>query len=353
MGRLEWIEIKNFRGIKYAKLENFTNLNIFIGKNNTGKSTVLESIYLYCTEGRQDFFEKLSIKRVLERRGHDPKLYEELHNYLFFKRLNTPIIFSGNRRELIIRHSPGIREEYEQVSKKFGTEEITCFEVSEKNKRERKERFLYRVYLTSSLQHFIFFNPKLVEEISTPKDVIFIDDGMIREVKDISTLYDYLFKVTGKAGKERIVKSIKLIEPYVEDIGLSREGVLFIFFEDFSIPITNVGDGLKMLLASTFLLNSIKNGAILYEEPENHMHPKYIEKLAEEILESSKGLNNQIFISTHSLELLEKIVRKAKEKNVHLNIYKFRELKDGNLIYDAYSLEEAYEAMGEIGMDLR
>ena len=37
MEKLQWVEIKNFRGIKEVKLENFTDINVFIGKNNTGK----------------------------------------------------------------------------------------------------------------------------------------------------------------------------------------------------------------------------------------------------------------------------------------------------------------------------
>lgn len=44
--QLRSIEIENFRGIKYCKLDNLTDINIFIGKNVSGKSTILESIYL-------------------------------------------------------------------------------------------------------------------------------------------------------------------------------------------------------------------------------------------------------------------------------------------------------------------
>ena len=45
MDKLQWLEIQNFRGIKHVKIEDFTDL-VFIGKNNTGKSTILEGIYL-------------------------------------------------------------------------------------------------------------------------------------------------------------------------------------------------------------------------------------------------------------------------------------------------------------------
>ena len=59
MEKLHWIEVQNFSGIKHAKFENFTDINVFIGKNNTSRSTILESIYLNLTNGCQDKLKKI------------------------------------------------------------------------------------------------------------------------------------------------------------------------------------------------------------------------------------------------------------------------------------------------------
>lgn len=40
------IEIERFRGIKHASIENFKQINLFFGKNNCGKSSLLESLFL-------------------------------------------------------------------------------------------------------------------------------------------------------------------------------------------------------------------------------------------------------------------------------------------------------------------
>ena len=40
------IEIKNFRGIDYLKIEDFSRVNILVGQNNSGKSSILESLLL-------------------------------------------------------------------------------------------------------------------------------------------------------------------------------------------------------------------------------------------------------------------------------------------------------------------
>ena len=40
------LEIKNYRAIKSCKIEGLSRVNVFIGRNNSGKSSLLEAIYL-------------------------------------------------------------------------------------------------------------------------------------------------------------------------------------------------------------------------------------------------------------------------------------------------------------------
>lgn len=49
---LKSVEIENFRGIRHCKIEDLGLVNVFIGKNNSGKSTVLDAIYVGCKEIR-------------------------------------------------------------------------------------------------------------------------------------------------------------------------------------------------------------------------------------------------------------------------------------------------------------
>ena len=40
------VEINNFRGIKHLVLSDLRQINLLVGKNNCGKSTVLDGIFL-------------------------------------------------------------------------------------------------------------------------------------------------------------------------------------------------------------------------------------------------------------------------------------------------------------------
>lgn len=57
---IEKITIKNFRGYKYAELSELSTINAFVGKNDSGKSTILEAIAVFLKENykavEEDFF---------------------------------------------------------------------------------------------------------------------------------------------------------------------------------------------------------------------------------------------------------------------------------------------------------
>ncbi|MBL9044864.1 MAG: AAA family ATPase, partial [Myxococcales bacterium] len=48
---IESIGLRDFRGIRLGKVEGLTSLNVLIGPNNSGKTALLEAMYLGCAVG--------------------------------------------------------------------------------------------------------------------------------------------------------------------------------------------------------------------------------------------------------------------------------------------------------------
>ncbi len=76
--------------------------------------------------------------------------------------------------------------------------------------------------------------------------------------------------------------------------------------------------------------------------------------IAEALVRSCIEYKNQIFITTHSLELIDLVLRKAKKYMIGDEVSVYRvSLKDGVLKYRLYTFEEALKAREELELDLR
>ena len=67
--------IKNYRNLKELTVNSLGRVNLIIGKNNTGKSTLLEAVAIYATKG-----DARLIYQLLEERGENTKTLNEISN---------------------------------------------------------------------------------------------------------------------------------------------------------------------------------------------------------------------------------------------------------------------------------
>ena len=47
MAHIKWLDIESFRGIENLQLDDARQINILVGENNTGKTSILEAISLW------------------------------------------------------------------------------------------------------------------------------------------------------------------------------------------------------------------------------------------------------------------------------------------------------------------
>ena len=51
--KIDSIKLKNFRGYRSETEINFNDLTVFVGKNDIGKSTILEALDIFFNDGKQ------------------------------------------------------------------------------------------------------------------------------------------------------------------------------------------------------------------------------------------------------------------------------------------------------------
>jgi len=120
------------------------------------------------------------------------------------------------------------------------------------------------------------------------------------------------------------------------------------------IPYEYYGDGLKVLLNTIYHLIKAKGRILLIEEPENHLHPGYLKIFIEVLFEYSKRYNIQIFMTSHSYDLIKELIDQSKNKKREKEVLISRLVASKEKIdkFD-YTTSQASKIIHELNMDLR
>ena len=363
------IKIKNFRSFREIELERFGRINVFIGKNNLGKSSALEALYL--SANGTDVVHPSPLWHIMRRRELASEIQslsvEDALDYLkahfFYKSADDAYVeiatsFGRYAHEFVF-------EEQAELS------DLSDFINRHQNLSWESRRFLKKLeikgkfYIVGILYHNKSPSVLLLEDEKTSSyKIAFLPDSRA------STDYFKFFLDTCMLceSSHRISEIIKKLEPELDE-GVYNElkaslseyfdekiksielsfADLYVNTETARIPFSMLGDGLRYFTLHYLVLNLRKPSFIFFEEPENYLHPKMMDSLIQAVIQS----RHQIFIVTHSIEFLRKLFWKAKVNEQDLKVFGFYRLSDGVAEIESYTLEQAYISFNKLEVDLR
>ncbi|MBX9782390.1 MAG: AAA family ATPase [Chitinophagaceae bacterium] len=290
MSHIKNIEIKNFKSIRHAKIEDCRRVNVFIGYPNVGKSNILEAMSLFhCSKSSR----KVNLKDFVR--------FEDA----------AELFFEGNAREnAIISYN----DEKSLYLKYNGTSSVS---ITPENYDESRnyvtfERENIGVGFSELFNFYKYhFDSKLIgTEGSTSLQYLSAPFGenlyyIVREYEEIRKEFNELLKPFGlKILMDKITNSLKLIKTVDEDS---------IFTLSFSL----LADTLQRVIFYKSAIETNSNSVLLFEEPEAHMFPPFIARFTTEIMYDKN--NNQYFIATHSPFVLNDFMEDM--DNSELSIY--------------------------------
>ncbi len=410
------IKINNYKGLEEVQFP-CGSVNILVGPNNTGKSSILESVFMtvsslnhfedvletrlfdiFKLDARiniKHFINQGSQKSTIELQLHDNKiilhiLYTESgypqevadsflnfmnkssirdtidSTYQYSRKITRPVI-SDLIREIKFLENTLQREDQLDIESKKEVEKMVKLMSERVNSaiEEYRNEMIGsdKLFLTSKLnnnlistyvtmRNYIGEIPISIHKKDSVNYNIPLIIGSPKINYDISTLHK---KLANTRKLQNVLDTLKNRIPYFEDFReVKGEYLVFLKTLEKPIPLSFMGDGFKALLKLSFMTSLVKNGIVLFEEPETSMHPTYMDILAKEILLNSSDA--QFFISTHSSELLERILEKAEKlgKLESVKILKLRRIPDSGYIEREFiSGKEAKEEIESIKTDLR
>lgn len=163
---------------------------------------------------------------------------------------------------------------------------------------------------------------------------------------DFDHLHDRL------ANSEKLLDVIqKLREKYpgVTDIR-QIDKTLYVWNGNTRIPFYLTGDGFQASLVITAVTHALERGVLVLEEPENSMHPRLVFRMVDELLSACKNSEMQIFLSSHSDELIKSVLEMQVDTRV--SIHHMIKL-DNETFVRSFQLDDAKERRLVLAIDLR
>ena len=340
MDGIKNIEISNFRGIDHLKVEDFARVNILVGQNNCGKSTVLEAL-LFIT-GMHNPYLPQNINAFRSRHifsAVDPLKYL-FHNMDLFQ---MPHFFAT-------QSDGDIRE----LSLSIGHKQAGGMDKNSTMLSSETKNFLNMVVLDfaiggSKYQSYVVMDSAgKVSEEHLPEGY-FEKLSTILLSPDISTinLVNDLGEITKLQQKGEVITLLKKFEDKINAIEVIN-GEVFLGLDGMAelIPLALTGDGMKRYLNIIAAAANRKTNIILIDEIDNGLHYSAYKKLWEALFALAVSTNKQIFVTTHSKETLLKLNEMLEEHLEYQNEMALYTLEQTKLKgHQAYRLP--YEGLAE------
>lgn len=308
MDGIKNIEISNFRGIEHLKIEDFARVNILVGQNNCGKSTVLEALLLIT--GMHNPYLPQNINAFRSRyifNGVESLKYLFYNMDLFQMPHFFATQFDGDTRELSLT---------------IGHKQTGGMEKSAAMLSTEATKFLNMVFLDFAVNGSKYNSYIVMDSTGTVSEQHFPEDyfekiNTILLSPDISTinLVNDLGEIIKLQQKSEVITLLKKFDDRINTLEVINEHV-FLGLDGMNelIPLAMAGDGMKRYLNIIAAAANRKTNIILIDEIDNGLHYSAYKKLWQALFALAEASNKQIFVTTHSKETLFKLNEMLVEK---------------------------------------
>ncbi|OCR00559.1 ATPase [Oscillatoriales cyanobacterium USR001] len=327
MKHLDNLTIHRFRGLQDLTLQDLGQINILVGANNSGKTSVLEAISTYCrpldplewlnTSWRREI--KYSRKPQLDAlKWLFPQNSEVSHLNLYEG--ETYISSNGS---FPVRESRAIYREFEgilQLAEAGNSSEVQLeFDEIEFDSILRGAELELTVATTFapeelSVSFEIWENQRFINKKNRSSNAVLPIDTVTPFSHRIEQLQVGLLSEAILLGiKPEVIKLLQAMDSKITDLViLSPTGKRPSLYIDHKIlgisPLSAFGDGIRRLLFIALTLAKVEDGVLLIDEIETAIHTETLHSSFSWIVQWCQNLNIQLFATTHSLEAVDAIL---------------------------------------------
>jgi len=352
---LKTLKIENFRGFKSFELQQLGRVNLLVGVNNSGKTSILEAIQLLCSPANIEPLHKVMMERGEYSWSDGNKGDRALDvRHLFYgheieedSKFSILGINDHIPQELIVAirldsSSPDYGSDTnDEVETRLSTE-ISVDELSDNltrldftakwtrgNEQENWQQLLSPngCLLDDYVRRSRIFSKRRANKIPTLKTQFIRSSSLTIE------MMTELFEQVVLTPEEKLVyEALQAIEPRIEriasvsyssrrSISSSSRGGFVVRLSDSEqrVPIGSLGDGIWRMLGLALAIVSVKGGVLLVDEIDTGLHFSTLSDMWKLIWETAKKLDVQVFATTHNSDCWTSLATIASQEDAAID----------------------------------
>jgi predicted ATPase len=319
------LRLRNFKGVVEGEAE-LDKLTILVGPNNSGKTTILEALFLAPNPLRQvPYVPTTAVQLLLE---YHKTLSETGYTFLLNKYIANNMVIKVDDRELLFTkiNGSGIAVKVTYLSQSGET----------------------------GILDLGYLRPDGNVEVRS--NVQIADNTLLLSTKLAKFAHEYLqsrwIEILNTRAPALISREVSrfVSEEYVNVTAEPFTAGSMTFYamlaDGTRIRLSDLGSGVHLYVVNRLLYEHYRPDVVLWDDLETHFNPRLLTHVAEwfaDLVEEGK----QVIVSTHSLEVVEKIIAFVEDATVLLT-----SLRDGKLKVRRVKPDEL-EEWAKAGIDPR
>lgn len=331
------VSFQNFRGFKHLELPDLAQITLFSGKNNAGKSTVLDGIFLLMDHSNPACFGKLCSFRGFQAVPDFDILWKPLFHQLnadkfirIFAQLEHDTELTYYRED---SYSP-----LSQNLNKIAPDAVNRFMFSTQSGNTLGFQFTQKKTSYTETGRFI----ATPDAITVNMDTSLPDNQKVampftQMINSTLSAFQSPVELFGKleldGRKNEILHILKKMDSALSDItSITANGQTQLYgnIGGKLLPMRLAGDGMNRLLFIMLSIMENPNSIILIDEIENGFHYSMYPMIWEAIASAAKKSNCQVIATTHSYECVAGAVEGIDKADMKDNFCFFRLAQEKN-----------------------
>ncbi|MGL5253657.1 MAG: AAA family ATPase [Brevinema sp.] len=303
------ISINNFRQFNTLNIENLKQINILVGQNNCGKTSVLEAIALFTSQFHPECFSIINNRKMPINSDSQDTLFHKLNR-------QTPIKISGIYQDSSdlssgdLNISPSIENLYSQVAV-----DTNMFEA------HKQLKYSFHVVYNGMSAEMAFKDTGHITVTPINNTPIQIGSSCVFLMNSYPfhlNLGYIINQIDMYNTKQQVIDLLSYFDLGVIDFSISStNGMIYLGLKSFKtkVPLNTLGDGFIKYFILILILVANQAKYILIDEIENGLYWSAQKDLLRSIFKLSYDKNIQLFLTTHNLETLTFLPEIMKEES--------------------------------------